>query len=53
MRLKQEFLDMVALLNPSITADSYDGDYTMDIEKDMGQDMFLESLLRILRCLKI
>lgn len=30
MRLKQEFLDMVALLNPSITADSYDGDYTMD-----------------------
>lgn len=30
MRLKQEFLDMVALLNPNIAADLYDGDYTMD-----------------------
>ena len=29
MRLKQEFLDMVALLNPNIAADLYDGDYTI------------------------
>lgn len=30
MRLKQEFLDMVSLLNPNITADSYDENYTID-----------------------
>ena len=30
MTLKQEFLDMVSLLNPNITADSYDENYTID-----------------------
>lgn len=30
MTLKQEFLDMISLLNPNITEDSYEEDYVIE-----------------------